>query len=160
MSTDRPAALLARFVRRVEDTLLVLTLATMVIAAVAQIVLRDVFDVTLLWTAPLVRLLVLWGGLIGAVVAVREDRNIRIEAVIRLCPRHCRRWLGLLSGLSSVAVCVSLAWIGLRFVSDEFTYGDTTSLGISAWQAQLILPVAFAAMAAHFCVRLLKSRPL
>jgi C4-dicarboxylate transporter, DctQ subunit len=149
--------LLARVVRRCEDALLVAVLTVLTGAALAQIVVRNVLGSTLLWTEPLVRLLVLWGGLLGALVAVREDKHIRFETALSLCPARGRRWLRLFTELTSAAVCALLAAIAVRFVRDESGYGGQAFLGLACWQVQLIFPLVFAAMSVRFLARGLGS---
>ncbi len=75
----------------VEDALLVLILAAMVGLAATQIVLRNLFDGAILWADPMLRVAVLWVGMIGAMVATRIDKQISVDAVSRFLPL---RWKG------------------------------------------------------------------
>ena len=84
------------FIHRLEDGLLFLLMSTLVLLSVAQIALRNAFGITFLWSEPLVRHLVLWCGFLGALIATRLDKHIRIDAVLLLLPGRvrtgCRSW--------------------------------------------------------------------
>ena len=60
---------LIRVIDRLEDWLLVSMLAAMVVLAVTQIVYRNVAGGGVAWIDPLLRMLVLWVALSGAVIA-------------------------------------------------------------------------------------------
>lgn len=143
---------------RLEDGLLALGSLTMVVAAVAQILLRNVWGLSLLWVDPLVRLLVLWGGLLGAVTAVRENKHIRIQAGLHLLGAQGRRRTEGLADLAAAIICAVLAVIAVRFVCDEHAFGGIALLGLATWQVQLVFPLAFALMALRFGYRALASR--
>ena len=72
MTTSEPQfqsnPLLALF-DRVEEKMLCLLLAAMIVLACLQIFLRTAVSGGLLWIDPLLRYLVLWSGLLGAVAA-------------------------------------------------------------------------------------------
>lgn len=77
-----------RIVSFVEDAILIVLLTAMIGFAVAQILLRNVFESGIVWADPLLRALVLWIGLAGAVVATRLDKHISINVLYRyLAPR-------------------------------------------------------------------------
>jgi TRAP-type C4-dicarboxylate transport system permease small subunit len=59
------------FLSRVEDVILVILLSTMIGMAAFQILFRNLFDAGIVWGDILVRILVLWLGLVGAMVATR-----------------------------------------------------------------------------------------
>jgi TRAP-type C4-dicarboxylate transport system permease small subunit len=63
-------------VYRIEDGILAAVLTLMIALAVVQILLRNFFGAGFIWGDVLVRVLVLWIGLIGAMIAYRcNDRH-------------------------------------------------------------------------------------
>src|SRR5690606_33547420 len=68
------ASRLERLGRLLEDALIVLLLGALVVLASAQILLRNVFSMGLAWSDGLVRMLVLWLALLGALAASRDGR--------------------------------------------------------------------------------------
>jgi len=73
-----------------EDWFLIVLLAIMVLLAVAQIFYRNMFGIGLVWADPLLRTMVLWVALAGAVIATRTNNHIRIDFFTRyISPRFC-----------------------------------------------------------------------
>ena len=106
-----------RVVRGVEDGLLVLILAVLVVLAAAQIVLRNLAGSGILWADPALRVLVLWVGMAGALAATRDDRQITVDVVARWAPRRWRAAIRILTDSFTAGVCALLAWHGVRPVS-------------------------------------------
>ena len=145
---------------RAEEALLVALVACLLGLAFAQILLRNLFQVTWFWADPLLRHLVLWSCFLGALVATREDRHIRIDAVLRLLPGRWRHVAGALGDLAGAVLCGILSPIAFRFVLDERSYGAEAFPGLPAWIAQLVFPAVFAGMSLRFLangVRRLRS---
>jgi len=150
---------LIRIIDSIEDGMLVLMLASMVILAVAQIAWRNFFGSGIAWADPLLRTLVLWVALSGAVIASRTDNHIRIDFFIRYIPESYHAALQRLVFLFSAAVCSLIAWHGARFVRMEHEFGGIAFAGIPAWVTELIIPVGFLMMALRY-VLLLVSPPV
>jgi TRAP-type C4-dicarboxylate transport system permease small subunit len=138
---------------RVEKTLMVLFLGLMIMAAFAQIALRNFLGVGLPWSEPMVRYLVLWVGFIGASLAAREGRHITIE-VVKLRPSASgRRYLAALSQLSAAVVCAVMTWAAVKFVRDDAQIGNLTFLDLPTWVLETIIPATFAVMSLRFLLR-------
>ncbi|TNF86538.1 MAG: TRAP transporter small permease subunit, partial [Gammaproteobacteria bacterium] len=73
---------------RAEDALLVILLTAMIVLACTQILLRNFFDSGIVWIDPLLRVMVLWIGLVGATVATRHNKHIRIDLLSRYFERN------------------------------------------------------------------------
>ena len=76
---------------RFEDALLVILLSAMIALAGTQILLRNLLDTGFVWIDPMLRVLVLWLGLIGATVATRNDKHIQIDVLTRFFERNTLR---------------------------------------------------------------------
>jgi TRAP-type C4-dicarboxylate transport system permease small subunit len=70
-------------VYRIEDGILAALLTLMIAVAVVQILLRNFFGAGIIWGDVLVRILVLWIGLTGAMIATRQNKHISIDLVAR-----------------------------------------------------------------------------
>ena len=145
-----PLGRLAGLLGRVEDALLVLLLSVMVALAAGQILLRNAFDAGLFWGDPLLRVLVLWVGMVGAMAAARADRHITVDVVARLLPPRARRYARALTDACAAAVCGVLAWHAGRFVVAEYGSGAIAFAGVPAWTCELILPLGFAVMGLRY----------
>lgn len=66
-----------------EDGVLMLIFASTLGLAVMQILLRNFFDIGLIWLESYLRMQVLWLAMLGAMVATREGGHIRIDLLAR-----------------------------------------------------------------------------
>jgi TRAP-type C4-dicarboxylate transport system permease small subunit len=134
-----------RLGRGVETLLLALTVSAMIALAAAQIVLRNVWGGAIDWADELLRILVLWATMLGAVAASREQRHVSIDALSRYLPSGMRRLSARLTSMFTAAICFVLAWCSWLFVADSLGARDAVLGGrLPAWTVQAILPVGFA----------------
>lgn len=138
-----------RWWRRIEDALLITALLALLCLSITQITTRNLFDTGWIWGDQLVRVLVLWVGLLGAVVASREDYHLRIDLLPRLLGTLGRRVQSTFVHLFTAAVCAVIAWHATRFMLDERAFGSTGIAAVPGWVLTTVIPAAFALM----CVR-------
>ena len=141
-----PAPLWVRWLHNTEDGLLALILITMVVLASSQVIMRNVFDGGFSWGEPLLRLLVLWLGLMGAMVATQLDRHITVDALLRVLPPAMQRIARIMTKLATAAVCGLLAYHSARLVAIDYEYQSLVIGSVPAWIGDLILPIAFSVM--------------
>jgi len=144
-----------RVLHQLEDATLAVFLGVLIVLASLQIALRNFFDTSIPWGGPLLRVLVLWTGLIGAVVASRDHRQISIDAVSRLLSGRARLAVRVLTSAFAAAVSALIGYHATRFVATEFAYESGVTAGIPVWAFQVILPVAFLAIALRYLAALL-----
>ncbi len=142
--------LLLRWLHRLEDALIVLLLFLMIALGVWQILLRNVFDASLVWIDPLTRHAVLWIGLLGAMIASRNDQHIRIDLVSHYVQPRLRRWLVLMVDLFTCGICALVAWYSTGFVIEEMDFGGPAFAGLPSWLVQIIIPVGFTVIALRY----------
>ena len=139
------------------DGFLCLLLSCMISLACLQIGLRSFFSCGLLWADPLLHYLILWSGMLGAVVATRERKHIAIDVVGYLAPERFKPWLQLVLDFFSCLVTGSLTWAAIVFVRNEAAFGGTSLLSLPSWVWNLIFPLAFFLIAVHFFLALLQD---
>lgn len=144
---------LLHYTNVVEDGLLVFLLAAMIIIATVQILLRNAWDTGFVWGEPLLRILVLWVGLLGAMVATRKDNHISIDILTRYLPTRGKHISSLLSNAFTLCVCAVLTYEGGRFVMQDQAAGIIAFSGLPAWWFELIIPVGFAVMSLRYAGR-------
>jgi C4-dicarboxylate transporter DctQ subunit len=142
---------------RVGQTLVSIFLSVMILIALLQIVLRNLFATGLTWGDPLVRNLVLWVGFIGAAIATREGKHISIDVVSQWVPSRRKVFLEVIIDVSSFIICGLLTFAAVKFIRNEALMGSVTFLGIRAWLPELILPITFGLMTLRFGFRSLKT---
>lgn len=155
----RALALYQRCVRAVnllEDGFLAVTLTAMIALAGSQIALRN-FGGGFVWTDELLRVMVLWLGLMGAVAASREPKHVNVDLVTRLLPTRLAALVKVLTHLFTFAVCALVAWYSWEFVLLEKEAGTLFLTGFPAWKLQLVLPVGFGLIAVRFFFHALRE---
>lgn len=146
MSPTNPHGRLRRtqqFLNRIEDGLLIGLLLTMMVIAIFQILLRNLFEAGIVWGDPLLRMLVLWVGLIGAMVATRFDNHIRIDLLNRYLPNHLKAIVKVIVGSFTAITCGILAFYSFQFVRFEFEDGGFAFAKVPVWFCASIIPLAF-----------------
>lgn len=138
---------------RAEDALLVVLLGTMIVLAGTQIILRNFLDSGLVWIDPMLRVLVLWLGLLGATVATRNNKHIRIDLLSKFFDRNTHRLIQSLVGQVSAWTCIVIAWSGVRWVRMDYTDGLDSLLGIPAWMLEVIVPAAFGLIGLRYFIK-------
>jgi len=139
-----------KLIERVEDSILVGLLLLMIFLAVLQILLRDVFATGIVWSDVLVRILVLWVGLVGAMVASRQGRHINIDIMDRYLSERAKIVARFVVEFFTALICLIAAYYGLRFVQMEFSVGGRAFAKVPSWLCESIIPFAFMVMAVRY----------
>ncbi len=150
MRAKRRIARLIKLVNRIEDWILISMLAVMVVLAVAQIAYRNIAGGGVIWIDPLLRMLVLWVALSGAVIAARNDNHIRIDFFAKYVSGKYYIHIKRLVHFYCVLVCSAIAWFSVGFVRMDYEYGTEAFAGVPAWITELIIPIAFGMMAVRY----------
>ena len=132
---------LIRGLHIVEDTLLVGCLVGMASMAFFQIVLRNLAHTGLYWIEGLLRYSVLWLGLLGAMVATREDNHISIDVVSFLLPVRPKAAVRVFTDGFASLVCLTLGWASIGFIRSELNGGMKAFGSLPVWIAELVIPV-------------------
>lgn len=141
-----------RFLHGLEDLILVILLSIMILLAVAQIFLRNLFEGGFVWGDPLLRILVLWIGLLGAMVATRQDRQIKMDVLTRYLPKRLGCVSEAVVELFAALVCFAASWCSVVFVMDEFRFGGMAFSVVPAWVCASIIPFAFLVIGVRYLV--------
>jgi TRAP-type C4-dicarboxylate transport system permease small subunit len=143
------------FGRAAENSVLVFLLSGMILLAVGQIVLRELFSTGFGWADELIRLMVLWLAMVGSIAACRDDRHIRIDALSHLLPESVVSVTQMLVDVFAAIVCAVIAWQAYRYLQIEIEYEDIVLVNTPAWVAHMIMPLAFALISYRFIVNVL-----
>jgi TRAP-type C4-dicarboxylate transport system permease small subunit len=142
--------------RLLENIVLVTLLGGMMLLAVGQIVLREVFNTGIIWADELVRLIVLWLAMMGAMAACREDRHIRIDALSHLFSDNVISGIRIVVDLFAAGVCAVIAWHAYRYLQLEIEFEDTVLVNTPAWIAHVVIPIGFAVFSYRFLISVVK----
>ena len=141
--------------RRIEDWLLAILVLLLVVLAGGQIALRDLFHTGILWADPLMRQLVLWTGMLGALAAVRDEKHIALDVLQRFLSPLAQKIARMLTFGFAAAICAALAWYSYVMLDVDYASATPSSAfaSLPAWIPEIILPSAFALMALRFVLR-------
>lgn len=148
---------LLHVLRRAEEGFILLLLSLMVLLAGAQILLRNVWESGIAWGDPMLRVLVLWIGMFGAMLASRSNQHISIDILSHYLSPEWKRYSSVLTNLFSTLVCTLLSWHSGRFVIYEWQDGAELYSGVPVWLAEAILPLGFAVIAVRFALLSVQS---
>jgi len=135
---------------RLEDGLLVTILAAMIVFAIGQVALRNVWGSGLAWADPLLRILVLWIALLGAMAATRDKNHISIDVLSKFLPAYLKKIAQFVTYWFTAMICALLAWQGGRLVVMDYREATTAFSSIPAWACELIIPFGFGIMSLRF----------
>lgn len=141
--------------RRIEDWLLAILVLLLVVLAGGQIVLRDFFHTGISWADPLMRQLVLWTGMLGALAAVRDEKHIALDVLQRFLSPLVQKIARMLTFGFAAAICAALAWYSFVMLGVDYASATPSSAfaSLPAWIPETILPTAFGLMALRFVLR-------
>jgi tripartite ATP-independent transporter DctM subunit len=138
------------WVGEVELWLAGLALAAIALLPVLELMLRNFAGIGIPGMSGYVEHLTLWVGFLGAMIASARQRHLDLATgVIILAPRIVK-FAAPVRAAISVAVASGLAWASFQFVRSEMDAPGLIGNWLPVWIAQMILPLAFAAMALRF----------
>lgn len=141
-----------QFLEKIEGHLIVLILSLMILLSFGQMLLRNFFDMGILWGDILLRQWVLWLGFLGAAIAVRKNKHISIEVFSNLPSPYWERILKAFTRLSAGIISGFLAWAAWSFMLFEKESGSVLFLNLPVWIFQIILPYSFMIIAIRFII--------
>lgn len=136
----------------VEDWILIVLLATMIVLAGTQILLRNLFDTGIFWADPLLRILVLWVALAGAIVAARQKNLISVNVLLRFMPARLRIGCWAITDVFTCVISAVLAYHSARFVLSEREAATVAFAAVPSWVAELIIPITFGVISLHYLI--------
>jgi TRAP-type C4-dicarboxylate transport system permease small subunit len=83
------------------------------------VIARNLFHFSLHRLLELAPTVVLWLALVGATLALKHHRHIKIELLLRLLPKRTRLAAMVLTNLFAMTVTALLAWVAVPFVLNE-----------------------------------------
>lgn len=149
-----------RWVRTAEDVITVALVVAMVVLAAGQILLRNFWGIGVVWADPLLRVMVLWVGLLGAMAATRTNNHITVDVLSRFLSPPIKRVSQWITGGFATLVCLILSYQGARFVLMEYDAGTIVFGQVPAWLCELIIPLGFAVMAVRFLLVTMRLVPV
>lgn len=117
---------LGRFVNELEENIIALTLGLMTVLTFVNVVLRYLFNASLIWGLEVVLMLFAWLVLLGLSYGVKTTMHLGVDAVTNILPTGVRRKTAIIAGV----ICIFYAVLLLKGAWDywaPFASMDATS---------------------------------
>jgi len=106
---ERPGSL-GRIIQHVEESLIAFLLGAMALVTFVNVVLRYVFNSSLIWGLEVTLILFAWMVLLGVSYGFKVTAHLGVDAVINLLSREGRRRMA----ITSAAICLAYAFLLLK----------------------------------------------
>ncbi len=130
-------------------------MSCMIVMAIFQILLRNIFETSIEWGDIFLRHLVLWIGFLGAIVATDENRHISVEVITKYLPDKTKKILSIIISLFATYICYILFIASYEFLLLEKETGGNLLLNIPIWYFIIIIPTGYLVMAFRFLLSLI-----
>jgi TRAP-type C4-dicarboxylate transport system permease small subunit len=151
--------MIARILAAAENGALVAALAVMALLPLAEIALRAAFQVGVSGAAAFTQNLALVAGMLGAVVATREDRLLSLSTLPSLLSPSAASVARQFAGMVSTAIAALLFVASIGFVLAERTGGNVIAYGVPVWLMAAAIPAGFALIALRLAFNASPSWP-
>jgi TRAP-type C4-dicarboxylate transport system permease small subunit len=134
-----------------EKVLIVFLFSALISLIVFNIITRNIFNVSYQKVLEITPGFVLWLTLCGSTLALKNQRHIKLELLLRYLGARAR-------GLAKIISCIfGLTVMGVLFVASfEFVQGEVDIFGIRGWTA-VIFPLFFALSFFRYAVQIFHS---
>lgn len=136
-----------RRLREVEDLLVSLALAALVLLPLLEIGLRKLLRSGISGAAAFQQHLTLLIGLLGGALAAREGRLLALSTLTSFLTGRWQVWARVLSGGFAAGISVFLCVAAARLVQAEREAGKILAYGIPVWIVQSVMPLGFGVIA-------------
>lgn len=132
--------------------MIVLILSLMILLSFGQMLLRNFFDMGIIWGDTLLRQWVLWVGFLGASLAVNHDKHISIDIFSSMSSLFWKRIIKAFTHFSAGIISGFLTWAAWSFMQFEKDSESVLFLDIPVWIFQTVLPYSFMVIAIRFII--------
>ena len=145
-------------IARVEDAVISVVLLSMILLVLVQIGLRNFCSTGMSGGAEIVRHMLLWVAFLGAAIAAREGKHIRIDLAQRILKQGPKNVVDVITSLFTAIVCVMLFYASVQFIRNEYEMGTIIPFfNMKVWVLELVIPVGYCAVALRYLARCIQS---
>lgn len=129
-------------VYKILKVILCVVLLSMVVILMAHIIARYIFNNSLTWSEELLKILLVWFGLLSVSVLAARREHVSIVVFKEHMPKKVADFLTKLTQLLTVVVCLVVVFIGVQYVL-QAGYRPTPALRLPYAYAYAAIPVSF-----------------
>jgi C4-dicarboxylate transporter DctQ subunit len=143
-----PGQRLLRAADRLEEAFMVVALAFMTLLTFVQVVLRYVFETSLVWSLEATTYSFAWLVLIGMSYGVRTNAHIAVDLLTSRLPPRAARVVALATLACALGYCALMIYGSAQFVDRLMALGtDARDIPLPRWVLTGIMPIAFVLLA-------------
>ena len=135
------------WLREVENLLVSLALAALVLLPLGEVVLRKLFQTSIGGATAFQQHLTLFIGLLGGALAARERRLLTLSTVVDLLAERWQAFARVFSSAFAAGITVFLCLAAVQLVQVEKEAGELLAHGIPLWTLQVVMPLSFGVIA-------------
>jgi len=141
----------------IENSIAVLSMATVSLLVFGQVVSRYGFNYTPVWSEELSRFLVVWSIFIGVAIGVRNNQHIGVDALIRFLPHKLLLASEVLLNLIGVVVIGILVFNSFEFIQHTREFEQLSpAMRIPMYIPYIAMPVGLSLSIVHFIHNIVK----
>ncbi|MBA43962.1 MAG: hypothetical protein CMF62_08170 [Magnetococcales bacterium] len=142
-----------RYLKNIEEVLLVIAFVALVGLAFTQVILRNGFETSIIWADIAIRILVLWVTMLGAMVATQKKKHIKIDLAEQFLSPKQYRYVRGFGRFFAAAMMLIAAYYCLQMTMLEYEFGTIAFANVPTWVCQSILPIGFFSMGVQFATQ-------
>ena len=142
-----------RYLKNIEEVLLVIAFVALVGLAFTQVILRNGFETSIIWADIAIRILVLWVTMLGAMVATQKKKHIKIDLAEQFLTPKQYRYVRGFGRFFAAAMMLIAAYYCLQMTMLEYEFGTIAFANVPTWVCQSILPIGFFSMGVQFATQ-------
>jgi tripartite ATP-independent transporter DctM subunit len=133
--------------RQVENDVVVVSLAAMVLLPLIEAILRRLFNTGIASSASLVQHLCLVLGMMGGAIAARDERLLSLSTLSHFLKGRAKSTSQIFSHAFAAAITMALCIAAWQFMQQERIAGNLLAHGIKRWVAEAVMPLGFGLIA-------------
>lgn len=113
--------------KNLEEIICTILMCILTILIFIQVIMRYIFQNSLVWSEELARYCFVWLIYIGAAYGCKKMQHIKIDAALLLFPKKIRPYIVILSELLIISFAVYILITGTSLVNFQIVYGKVSS---------------------------------
>ena len=143
-------SLIISWICRIESIALVIAFSFTLGLALIQIILRNIFDTSINWADDATKIMVLWIGMLGAMLASCKMEHIRIDVLNQYLPENWKKYSQYIVNSFAAIVSFVVAYYAFQMVLLDKADGTMGFAQVPLWICEVIIPIAFFVMGLRF----------
>lgn len=136
---------------KLEESVAAISLGILTLLMLGDVVAREFFGQSLQMAQKLSLNLMLWTGLLGAVIVANKGGHLRPEIADRVWPAKLKPLLKTFEQAVITVFCFTFAYHSFHFIIESKTMGDVNTVtSIPNWIVQVIFPYTFTSMGIRY----------